>query len=159
MIEEEKCTPIKADATPLKEQSSQTTEKKSENRAQIADTPKLFYYNSCPNCHKQHPRNIEYDEEQNINIASLFSCPDVTKCSCILDTPPLKRKLKLEGGIQNTSSMGKISREERMTEMTSSQKKDFSFRSPSTARVLNAFTSTYLSPAPYPFVTFESPAR
>jgi len=43
-------------------------------------------------------------------------------------------------------------------ELTSSQKNtESSFKSPNVRRILQSFTSTYLSPAPYPLLSFESP--
>ena len=44
----------------------------------------LYYFNDCPHC-------IEYRtliQNNNINnLSSLFSCPDITKCDCLINTP------------------------------------------------------------------------
>lgn len=151
-------SPEKCEPTPIKSQPTKVSEDSSK-RVQITDTPKLFYYNNCPNCHNQNQKVSEADEEQGINVTNLFSCPDVTKCACILDTPPLKRKLKLEGGANLVSSSEHRSQRSEPRSLPSSLKRDFLFRSPNAARVLSAFTSAYLSPAPYPLISFESPAR
>ncbi len=146
LVEKENVTPLK----PVPAQVMSTPAPEPAMPQLVSDTPKLYYYNNCPNCHK----GMGEREDEEINVGGLFSCPDVTKCSCILDTPPLKRKLRLEGNLPSCSET-----KARRSELQSSIKRDFSFRSPSTARVLSAFTSTYLSPAPYPLLTFESPCR
>eukprot|EP00826_Nyctotherus_ovalis_P024051 TRINITY_DN1855_c0_g4_i2.p1 TRINITY_DN1855_c0_g4~~TRINITY_DN1855_c0_g4_i2.p1 ORF type:complete len:456 (-),score=122.63 TRINITY_DN1855_c0_g4_i2:178-1545(-) len=65
------------------------------------------------------------------------------QCECFLDTPPLLKKPRVEEGSE--CKEGK-------------SVKESAFKSPLTIRVLNAVTSTYLSPAPYPLLMMGSPS-
>ncbi len=145
--------PDESERTPIKSVAATVmgTEHKSESRAVLTgSSPKLFYYNDCPNCHK-HPF---CDGDDGISASTLYACPDITKCDCILATPPLIRKMKLED-----SGMPKEPTAQTGQETRQRQTQECLFKSPQTTRVLNALTSTYLSPAPYPLLVFESPSR
>lgn len=160
-------------------------------------SPQLFYYNNCPNCLKRRHHQISSNNGEEINPACLYECPDITRCNCILNTPPIKKKFKMDNIIpmESGDSMRKILTSENRafgqeykypcsafrvpdTYISSSASKlsttgdknssDSIFgkssshglnKSPCTSRVLKMMTNTYLSPAPYPLLTFESPSR
>ena len=162
-------TPVKAPpvaSTNEDEKSASSSNDKSNKKFPIGSTPKLFYYNNCPNCHKKRVQseyegsNRDSDEYVMMNIANLYSCPDVTKCECILDTPPLIKKMRFDvsGEITNSNRKRKCL-EDNNSGFKVVPSKESAFKSPQTIRVLNAVTSTYLSPAPYPLLVFESPNR
>ena len=146
----------KVDATP-----DQSEQKKFICSELPSTCSKLLNFNSCTNCSKAKSRASLLDSEDP-NVACLFCCPDGTKYQqCIVE----------ENGSSNDKSSSPIPKPTSSKVCSSSEKQDSvfkkqdsefkkresAFKSPSVRRVLSAFTSTYLSPAPYPLISFESP--
>eukprot|EP01022_Parablepharisma_sp_SALTPOND_P026515 TRINITY_DN64309_c1_g1_i1.p1 TRINITY_DN64309_c1_g1~~TRINITY_DN64309_c1_g1_i1.p1 ORF type:complete len:634 (+),score=67.82 TRINITY_DN64309_c1_g1_i1:3460-5361(+) len=159
---EDQHTPVKPTANLEEDDNNKAMEPSmgsTKEKIHVGNTPKLFYYNNCPNCHKKrnHPEYSSVEDDEYI-MANLYVCPDVTKCDCILHTPPLIRKMRLDAG-SDASSNNKRKCTEDGSGVKMVPSKGSAFKSPQTIRVLNAVTSTYLSPAPYPLLMFESPSR
>jgi len=104
-------------------------------------------YHDCSNCHGKRNENTENE------LLLLSNQQSLVKCNCILGTPPMLRSM------QNSSVKFNNSKQKSFEDTTTKphQTKDSSLKSPLTIRVLNAVTSTYLSPAPYPLLTFDNP--
>jgi len=125
--------------TPIKGNADNKSLEASKEKIQES-SEKMCYSNNCFLCHRKRvqPECTEFIKEINVK-------PD-DKCDPFLDTPPLLKKARIEES------------ERKDEEVKREVVKESTFKSPLTIRVLNAVTSTYLSPAPYPLLTMESPS-
>jgi len=134
----EQRTPIKGNADNKSLEESKEKEASKEKIQESSE--KMCYSNSCFLCHRKRtqPEYTEFIKDINVK-------PD-DRCDPFLDTPPLLKKARIEES------------ERKDEEVKREVVKESTFKSPLTIRVLNAVTSTYLSPAPYPLLTMESPS-
>lgn len=115
--------------TPIKS----TTKSVEGSKGKVQESSeKMCYSNSCFLCHRKRTHS-EYTEFINAQSDDSF-----------LDTPPLLKRMRVEESTRKDEEKVEVRKE--------------LFKSPLTIRVLNAVTSTYLSPAPYPLLTMESPS-
>ena len=107
-------------------------------------------YDECPNCHR---KQMDYP-----SMCCEFRTPENQQSSlnrdCIMDSPPIMKKAKTNSDEKLINSNQKSPDN---TKDLNSKSMNTMFKSPLTIKVLNAVTSTYLSPAPYPLLTFDNP--
>jgi len=162
-ITENEHTPMKM-RTPIGNDETKNKENYAENDKMITPN-QICRIANCPNCRRKRLcseygyQDCSEDDIKNTGTCEYTIGSGATKSECILDTPPIVRKRKIEAFGDMSSSENKAQKKCEDSGKKLIPSKDSAFKSPQTIRVLNSVTSTYLSPAPYPLLMFESPGR